>query len=139
MKFLAFGLIFVGCCWVLSGCDGDSVKQKIILLEDQQIVADYAKITVTPYPYRLRSSFKLRVLMESFQNQELLSTDLLATAVLEDQDKNLYIPRKWVIIKKEDYQVLGDLIFYPLSKNITEIHLKLFQVGDNNTFVWRLK
>jgi len=125
-------LILISC--ILTACNQNTLNRKIIKLNHQQIIENYTKIDVVPYPISPKNNIKFDITMESYQNEEMLKIDLSETALLEDQNGELYKPIKWMIIKEDKYQTKGLLIFPPIKK-ISVLKLKLVQI-DDESFKW---
>jgi len=123
----------------LSGCHPqNNPKNRVIRLKPLQNIENYAKYSVFPLPFMIgEDAIKFYVEIESFQNQELLEVDLKDTAILEDDSGNLYLPKKWIILKRDKYEINGNLVFDAIPKTTTSILLKLYQT-DDDTLKWTL-
>jgi hypothetical protein len=81
-------------------------------------------------------TIRIKVTVESYQNQDFLKYDLSEIVILTC-DNMLYDKLSWKIVKAETYTVTGELIVNNLQQSKIK-HLKLqFFLGNELNFDWK--
>ncbi|MFC1617241.1 hypothetical protein ACFL2K_03375 [Candidatus Margulisiibacteriota bacterium] len=107
-------------------------KEEEIKLAKKQFVYNQARISVVPYKVVGKEKIGFYILIESYQNRDILSYDLVAATVLEDNMGNIYKALSWEIVKKSEYKVSGILTFEDFNKKAKELVLMIFQTKDRS-------
>lgn len=132
---LLFFLVIVGGTLGYSAFLKSPLKKNIVF-EQKEFVQDLIRFVVKPIYAVNEKKIICHVFLESFQNQSGLSTDLLNTTYIRDDQQNIYLPVSWKQVSQSDTTLKGVLTFSVDFDSFSVLKLYFF-AREDVIFEWK--
>ena len=131
-------LFYFGFSYIISFSDSKSIIS-MQYLPKKQTVINYVKILAHPYyTSKNRSHLNITLELESFQNPELLTENIMDFVFLEDMDENAYKPAHFHLEDQSEFAIKGVLTFENVPDSLESFQLRFF-FDDEASIEWSVK